>query len=532
MTSSPPTLRPLSEAAPRHQMLIESDPHQLRIAVLENERVTEVYVERRGRSGLVGNIYLGRVTRVLPGMQAAFVDIGLERDAFLYVSDVSDVVDLERELEEPEPPPERVAEPETARLNVAAMRAAATATATERSIDQLLKVDQELLVQVTKDALPNKGARVTAHVTLPSRYLVLLPTMRHLGISRRIAEESERERLRATLLELGEERFGLIVRTAGEGRQLEDFQADHRYLTLAWRRIAAVAENARAPALIHGELDLALRVVRDLFSEQFEVLWVDAQDVYERILEFLEQVQPALAGKVKLDTSGRSLFERFSVEREIEAALSSRVWLESGGYLVINQTEALVAIDVNTGRYVGQSSLEDTVVRTNLEAVQEIVRQIRLRDLSGILIIDLIDMTEQEHRDRVFHAFETELKKDRAKSKVLQISEFGVIEVTRKRSHTNLERLLTQRCPYCEGRGRIKTVATICLNLRAEALRHLRRRPGIGTGLVLRVHPDVAAALEGPERAILDELAEAAGGELVLRQDGDLHHERFDVTEL
>jgi ribonuclease G len=509
-------------------MLVESDPHQLRIAVLENDRVTEVFVERRGRGGLVGNLYKGRVTRVLPGMQAAFVDIGLERDAFLYVSDVSEAVDLERELEEPEPEPmERAGEPQTARLRVGAVTEVEPEP--ERSIEKLLRVDQELLVQVTKDPLPNKGARVSAHVTLPSRYLVLLPTMRHLGISRRIADEAERERLRAALQELGEERCGLIVRTAGEGQSLEEFRVDHEYLTHAWQRIAAAAERARAPALVHAELDLALRVVRDLFSEQFDSLWVDAPDVYDRIVEFLRQVQPALADKVRLETGGTSLFERFGVEREIEAALQSKVWLRSGGYLVINQTEALVAIDVNTGRYVGQSSLEDTVLRTNLEAVQEIVRQIRLRDLSGILIIDLIDMTEPEHREQVFRAFEEELKKDRAKSKMLQISEFGLIEVTRKRSHTNLERLLTRRCPYCEGRGRIKTVATVCLNLRAEALRVLRRRPGVSTSLVLRVHPEIAEALEGAERAILAELRDAAGGEVLLRTDPDQHHERFEV---
>ncbi|HVS14999.1 MAG TPA: Rne/Rng family ribonuclease [Thermoanaerobaculia bacterium] len=510
-------------------MLIESDQHQVRIAVLENERLTEIFVERKGRGGLVGNIYKGRVTRVLPGMQAAFVDIGLERDAFLYVSDVSEVVDLERELEEAEPVPEdRAADPETARLRVGGH----SAVETERAIDQLLQVDQELLVQVTKDALLNKGARVSAHVTLPSRYLVLLPTMRHLGLSRRITDEVERERLRAALQELGEEQFGLIVRTAGEGQHPDDFRADHLYLTETWGRIADAAKSARAPSLVHAELSLALRVVRDLFSEHFGALWVDTPEAFERVVEFLDQVQPALAAKVKLDTSDTSLFDRFGVEREIEAALQSKVWLKSGGYLVINQTEALVAIDVNTGRYVGQSSLEDTVLRTNLEAVQEIVRQIRLRDLSGILIVDLIDMTEQEHRDRVFHDFEEELKKDRAKSKVLQISEFGLIEITRKRSHTNLERLLTRRCPYCEGRGRIKTLATICLNLRAEVLRHLRRRSGSNTSLLLRVHPEVAAALEGPERAILDELVSAAGGDILLRQDAELHHERFDLSEL
>jgi ribonuclease G len=495
------------------KMLIESDPHQTRIAVLEDDRLTEIFVERHRHRGLVGNVYKGKVTRVLPGMQAAFVDVGLERDAFLYVSDVAGDVEAMEELEIEEPrhhdePPAHHAAP---------------------SIDELLKPGQEIIVQVVKDPLPNKGARISTHVTLPGRYLVLLPTVRHFGVSRRIEDEAERERLLGVLGALSTN-GGLIVRTVGEGKGGEEFETDLAYLSRLWEKIRQRAGKVAAPTLLHQDLDLALRVVRDLLRQDFTVLWVDGEETYERIVEFLDQVQPPLVGKVKLFRQGSTLFEQFGIEEQIEAALKSKVWLKSGGYIVINPTEALVAIDVNTGRYVGQSNLEDTVLKTNLEAVSEIVRQIRLRDLGGIIVIDLIDMIEQEHREQVFASLESELRKDRAKTKVLNISEFGLVEITRKRSRANLERLLTQPCPYCGGRGRIKSLTTICLNLRKELL-ELRGRTGHGE-LLLRVHPEVARALQQEERAILDELQKSLAMPILLQSDPELHHERFDVVEM
>jgi len=503
-------------------MLVESDAHQTRIAVLEEDRPTEVFVERHRHRGVVGNLYLGRVTRVLPGMQAAFVDIGLERDAFLYVSDAGASLTTLEELESGE-------------SEVADFEPRDEAP----TIDELLKAGQELLVQVIKDPLPNKGARVSTQVTLPGRYLVLLPTVRHLGVSRRIEDEEERQRLRGILEELqipgapagagGPCPYGLIVRTAGEGKSREELEPDLAYLSTLWLRLRDTAAAAGAPTLIHSDLDLARRVVRDLFSPSFSVLWVDGEETFQRIVEFLDQVQPGLAARVRLHRQEGSLFERFGVEEEIAAALRSKVWLKSGGYIVINPTEALVAIDVNTGRYVGQHNLEDTVLRTNLEAVREIVRQIRLRDLGGIIVIDLIDMVEQEHRDRVFAALADELRKDRSKNKVLNISDFGLVELTRKRSRTNLERLFTQPCPYCEGSGRIQSLSTICLNLRRELLR--LDRPPLERELLLRVHPDVARALQGEERAILDELERELGVPVLLRGDPELHHERFDILE-
>ncbi|HEY0557747.1 MAG TPA: Rne/Rng family ribonuclease [Thermoanaerobaculia bacterium] len=503
------------------KMLIESDPHQTRIAVLEDDRLTEIFVERHRHRGLVGNVYKGRVTRVLPGMQAAFVDVGLERDAFLYVSDVAGDVESMEDLE--------LDDGRSDELNNNNH-----ASQVSPSIDDLLKAGQEIIVQVVKDPLPNKGARISTHVTLPGRYLVLLPTVRHFGVSRRIEDEAERERLLTILQQLPTTAgggSGLIVRTAGEEKGREEFESDLTYLSRLWEKVRQRAGKVSAPTLLHQDLDLALRIVRDLLRQDFAVLWVDGEETYERIVEFLDQVQPGLVSKVKLFRQQKAtLFEQFGIEEQIEAALKSKVWLKSGGYIVINPTEALVAIDVNTGRFVGATNLEDTVLQTNLEAVQEIVRQIRLRDLGGIIVIDLIDMTEAEHRQQVFASLEGEIKKDRAKTKVLNISEFGLVEVTRKRSRANLERLLTQSCPYCSGRGRIQSNATICLNLRKELL-HLRGRIA-NAELLLRVHPEIARALQQEERAILDELERSLGVHILIQSDPELHHERFDVVEV
>jgi ribonuclease G len=505
-----------------NKMLVESDPHQTRIAVLEDDRLTEIFVERHRHRGLVGNVYKGKVTRVLPGMQAAFVDIGLERDAFLYVSDVTtDVEAMEDseaiELDMEEPRVDRIDDSGHGHHN-------------HPSIDDLLKPGQELIVQVVKDPLPSKGARISTHVTLPGRYLVLLPTVRHFGVSRRIEETEERERLLSVLSALPISAGGLIVRTVGEGKGTEAFEADLGYLTKLWEKIRQRASRVAAPTMLHHDLDLALRVVRDLLTREYAVLWVDGEETYTRIVEFLDQVHPTLVSKVRLFRQSATLFEQFGIEEQIEGALKSKVWLKSGGYIVINPTEALVAIDVNTGRFVGQSNLEDTVLQTNLEAVQEIVRQIRLRDLGGIIVIDLIDMIEPEHREQVFASLEGEIRKDRAKTKVLNISEFGLVEVTRKRSRSNLERLLTQSCPYCAGRGKIKSIATICLNLRKELL-HLRDKIHPAE-LLLRVHPEVARALQQEERAILEEAERSLGVKILLQSDPELHHERFAILEV
>ena len=506
------------------KMLIESDPHQTRVAILEHDRLAEIFIERHHQLGVVGNIYKGRVNRVLPGMQAAFVDIGLERDAFLYVSEVIDPManfDPSEDGAEGEDMADSADEDVDSTKDV---------DAPMPSIDQLLKRGQEIVVQVLKDAQPNKGARVSTQITLPGRSLVLLPGVDHLGVSRRIEEESERTRLRELLEEIRPDHAGLIVRTAGEAGDRDELTSDLSYLLRLWQRLQRRSEVVAAPTLLHRDLDLGLRVVRDYLSTDYSVIWVDGDETYEKIVEFIDQVQPSLLGRVKLFQQDDALFERFEIDSEIEDALKTKAWLKSGGHIVIHPTEALVAIDVNTGRFVGKHNLEDTVLTTNLEAVQEIVRQIRLRNLGGIIVIDLIDMAEQEHRDRVYAALEQEMSKDRAKHKVLNISEFGLVEITRKRSRPSLERVLTQPCPYCRSSRRIKSLTTICLELRRHLLRHKERYRD--REVLLRVHPDVAQRLQKQQRSVLDEMERILGAEILLQSDANLHHESFDVLEV
>ncbi len=543
------------------KMLVECDPHETRVAILEQDRLAELFIERHQQLGVVGNIYQGRVKRVLPGMQAAFVDIGLDRDAFLYVSEVVDpfatleeveplepkdpaapaedggqteidrdaiefettehtegsdlVTPVEDHVTEPEP------EPEPMRIHQAPERP---------SIDQLLKAGQEITVQVLKDAMPNKGARVTTQITLPGRSLVLLPNVPHLGVSRRIEDEDERQRLRALLAEVQPTGSGLIVRTAGEGANRDDLESDLAYLSRLWQRIRGRSERVSAPTLLHSDLDLALRIVRDYMSSDYSAIWVDGEETYERLVEFVDQMQPSMLSRVRLFQQDTGLFEQFAIEDEIDAALKTKVWLKSGGHIVINPTEALIAIDVNTGRYVGRHNLEDTVLTTNLEAVQEIVRQIRLRNLGGIIVIDLIDMETPEHRQQVSDALAQEMAKDRARNKVLNISEFGLVEITRKRSRPSLERLLTQSCPYCRGTGRVKSLSTIGLDLRRQLLQQKGRFHS--RDILLRVHPDVARALQREGQPILRELEHELRTEILIQSDSGLHHERFDILEV
>ncbi|HQR47341.1 MAG TPA: Rne/Rng family ribonuclease, partial [Thermoanaerobaculia bacterium] len=372
------------------ELLISAGDRETRVAVLEDGRVAEVQIERRRQRGVVGNIYKGRVTRVLPGMQSAFVDLGLEKDAFLYVADVGDEVDdFDRfGAAEEEPEPLRNGAETAAKLGLEEVSDPDAESAAPKpplpSIDELLREGQEVVVQVTKDMIAHKGVRITTHVTLPGRTLVYMPTIDHLGVSRRIENEEERNRLKEILMGLRKGPGGFIVRTAGEGRGADEFSSDRRYLSKLWDQIRRKAERTGAPALLHRDLDLALRAARDIFGQDFATLWVDDDEEYQRVVEFLDQVQPELVQKVKLYRKSTPLFEENGVEAEIENALKPKVWLKSGGHIVINQTEALVAIDVNTGKFVGKSRLEDTVLKTNLEAVQEIVRQIRLRDLGGL----------------------------------------------------------------------------------------------------------------------------------------------------
>jgi ribonuclease G len=547
------------------EMIISSGDHDTRVAILEDDQVVEVFIERERSRGVVGNIYKGRVSKVLPGMQSSFIDIGLERDAFLYVSEVVNTVEefdrLEAGEDEDEEQPLPVAvEPVTVPEGPAATPADVSALQQnggargerrtrdrspsrddrerekpEAKIEDLLKEGQEILVQVVKEPLGTKGARLTSHVTMPGRFLVFMPTVDHVGVSRKIESREERARLRGIVKSFREQHGftgGVIIRTAASGRSEEDIVSDLSWFHQIWTEIRQKMEGRRAPAVLFQEQSLVVKLLRDLLTDDYSAIRIDDEQEHRRVIALVERIMPALLPRVKLYTKTFPILEEYGVQGEIDKALRSKVWLKSGGYLVINQTEALVAIDVNTGRYVGKRTgrLEDTIVKTNLEAVKEIVRQIRLRDLGGIIVLDLIDMEEKKNRQKVFQEVEKELRRDRSPSKALQVSDFGLVIVTRKRVKQSLERQLTEPCPYCSGSGSIKSAFTICYEILTEMQ---KIGPELdGQGVILRVNPDIARTLKEEEQALLRDLESTLGKKVTIKPDTHLHHEQFDVMAI
>ncbi len=501
------------------EMIISSNGHETIVAILEDDLVAEIFVERERQRGVVGNVYKGRVSKVLPGMQSSFIDLGLERDGFLYVADVVDTVEEFERLESGD-------------------EDADGAHARDRDkpqprIEELLREGQEILVQIVKEPLGTKGARLTSHVTMPGRFLVFMPTVDHVGVSRKIESRDERSRLRGIVREFREAHGftgGVIIRTAAAGRPKEDIVSDLDAFHRIWTEIRHKMETSRAPAVVYREPSLVGKLLRDLLTEDYQAIRIDHEPEYRRVLELIERILPNLAPRVKLYTKPFPIFEEYGVQGEIDKALKSKVWLKSGGSIVINQTEALVAIDVNTGRYVGKKTsgrLEDTIVKTNLEAVKEIVRQIRLRDLGGIIVLDFIDMEDKKNRQKVFQAVELELKKDRSPSKAVQVSDFGLIVITRKRVKQSLERVLTEPCPYCSGTGVIKSSSTICYEILSEVK---KVGPDLnGHRVLLRVNPDIARALKEEESEVLNDLRQSLGKDVTIKADEHLHHEQFDL---
>ena len=529
------------------EMIISSSAHETRVAILEDDQVAEIFIERERSRGVVGNVYKGRVSKVLPGMQSAFVDLGLERDGFLYVTDVvASLEELDRfETEEDEVP----AAPLAATGNGGSIgqrrdrpsshggrRDREREKGPEPKIEELLKEGQEIIVQVAKEPLGTKGARLTSHATMPGRFLVFMPTVDHVGVSRKIESREERSRLRGIVREFREQTGftgGLIIRTAAAGRPREDIVSDLSYFHKVWTEIRQKAETSRAPAVVHQEQSLVAKLLRDLLTDDYQAIRIDNELEHRRVIELIERIMPSLASKVRLYEKEYPIFEEYGVQAEIDRALRSKVWLKSGGSIVINQTEALVAIDVNTGRYVGKKTagrLEDTILKTNLEAVKEIVRQIRLRDLGGIILLDFIDMEEKKNRQKVFQTVEQELRKDRSPSKALQVSDFGLVIITRKRVKQSLERVLTEPCPYCAGSAVIKSASTICYEILSEVKKISADLNG--QSLVLRVNPDIARAFRDEERAVFKDLKQTLGREIALRPDAQLHHEQFDLMAI
>ena len=525
------------------EMIISSNGHETRVAILEDDQLAEMFVEREHNRGVVGNVYKGRVSKVLPGMQSSFVDIGLERDGFLYVSDVISNLDqfdqLSGDEDEAAEPAEASAPPSDRRARNPQRRGDrddGQERTPEPKIEELLKEGQDVIVQVAKEPLGTKGARLTCHVTLPGRFLVFMPTVDHIGISRKIDSREERGRLRGIVREFREEHHfggGVIIRTAAQGRSKDDILADLNYFYKIWVDMRQRGETNRAPVTVYQEPSLVAKLLRDLLTDDYSAIRIDHPQEHQRVLEFIQRIMPGLASRVKLYDKDYPIFEEYGVQAELDKALRSKVWLKSGGSIVINQTEALVAIDVNTGRYVGKKTagrLEDTILKTNLEAAREIVRQIRLRDLGGIIVCDFIDMEEKKNRVKVFAGVEQELRKDRAPSKALQVSDFGLVIVTRKRVKQSLERVLTEPCPYCSGAGTIKSSATVCYEILSEM-----KKVGAdldGPGVLLRVNPDIARALQQEEKGVLQDLRRMLQRDVIVKPDVQLHHEQFDVMSI
>jgi Rne/Rng family ribonuclease len=397
-------------------------------------------------------------------------------------------------------------------------------------ISEVLKAGQEIIVQIAKEPLGKKGARITSHVALPGRFLVYMPTVNHIGVSRRINSAEERSRLRHLVTEAkGTFPGGFIVRTAADGAPDEEIRSDVEFLGRTWEKIRTQSEPRKSPALLHRDLNLVERILRDYVNNDYAAIWIDNEEEFSKVVEFVSRFQPKLVGRVKLYTKTSPIFEEFGIQQELDKALRPKVWLKSGGYIVINHTEALVAIDVNTGKYVGRGStrLEDTIVKTNLEAVKEIIRQIRLRDLGGIIVLDFIDMEERRNRDKVMAALEAALRSDRAPSKALAFNEFGLVAITRKRTKQALERVLTQPCPYCTGSGMVKSVPTICYEIQAEARKMAADLEA--SSLTLRVHPEIAKALKTREAVLIEELEQLTRKSVIIQADPTLHWEQYDI---
>lgn len=478
------------------EILMNVTPTETRVAVVENGVVQEIFIERSNHRGLVGNIYKGKVVRVLPGMQAAFVDIGLERAAFIHAGEVG----------------------------------SGDANA---PIGQLLHEGQSLVVQVTKDPIGTKGARLTTQLAIPSRYLVYMPAEEHVGVSQRIDDEQERERLKQLVQQcmegegLSSSDAGFIVRTAAEGVGADEILADTRYLRRLWRKLEERIRDNKAPSVVYDELPLSLRTLRDYARPEVHKIFIDSRETFQKIEQFVTQYVPEVADRIEYYPGPRPLFELYSVEDEIQRALERKVPLKSGGYLVIDQTEAMTTIDVNTGGFVGRRNLEETIFKTNLEAATAIGRQLRLRNLGGIIILDFIDMVEAEHQRQVLRMLEKVLEKDHAKTKISGVSELGLVEMTRKRTRESLEQMLMEPCRHCGGRGSVKTAETICYEIFREILRE-ERAYGAGTYLVLASQQVVDRLLDEDSNGLAD-LEAFIGKTIKLQVESQYVQDQYDI---
>ncbi|MCK5836375.1 MAG: Rne/Rng family ribonuclease [Desulfobacula sp.] len=516
------------------ELVVNAAPHETRVALLENGTIVEVFIEREDETSIAGNIYNGRVQRVLPGMQAAFVDIGFDQAAFIYVDDVLDTAshktfqkfeqdgygetDTESTEEESE---------ETDRTNNHASWKAASNP--ECNIEDLLTEGQEIMVQVAKSSIGTKGPRVTTHISLAGRYMVLMPTVDHIGISKRIEKDAERTRLKELLLSIRENNFGYIFRTQAEGIDETTIKKEIDFLTKTWEAILIKRKTASAPSLVYKDLTVTFRAVRDLLANEADKLIIDSKEDYENVQNFLKKLMPDVKLSVELYQGKESIFDAFNIEGDVARALKRKVWLKSGGYIVIDQTEALVAIDVNTGRYVGKHNFDETILKTNLEAVKEIAYQVRLRNIGGIIIIDFIDMKKEQHKEKVMTHMNEAMKKDKSQTNVLPLTELGLVQMTRKRIRRNLTRTLCEPCFYCNGDGHLLSGKSICHKI----YRDLVNEAGdiMGNRFTVKVHPEIAQLLHGREKHLISSLEKQFSKPIAIYPEPHYHIEEYHIFE-
>lgn len=502
------------------EILINVKPQETRVAYVDGGILTDLKIERKTSPTLVGSIFRGTVMRVLPGMQAAFVDIGLDKAAFLYVGDIREDVDSDSgPFADPDKDESFVDDGDDK------MQSHHTS---KTPIQDLLKEGQSILVQVAKDPLGTKGARLTTHLSLPGRFVVFLPTVKHLGISRRIESEEERERLR-TLVQGINSSGGVIVRTAAEGASGELLKADIEYLDRLSKEIFKNYEKKTKPGLVHTELDVELRALRDLMSEDVVTVWVDDVEVQKKVTKFASQFMPRYKQNIVLYQEPKPLFDMYDIDLEISRSMDRKIWLKSGGYIVIDEAEALVVIDVNTGRFVGKKDLEDTILKTNLEAVREIAHQLRIRNCGGIIIIDFIDMEKDSHREKVMEALGEELSKDRARTNLVSMSQLGLVEMTRKRIRPSLIKTLCEPCSYCEGAGYIKRKSTVANEIFRELERDADMLINPKTNIVVHCHAQVVDWIYDTENETLEHVEKRLGRSVAFKIEPNYHIEQYEI---
>jgi ribonuclease G len=519
------------------ELVINQTHNESRIALIENGEILDFLIDRSQEGAsrpVVGNIYLGKVLRVLPGMQSAFVDIGYERAAFLYVDDaylptLEEQREMAKKLEEREEQdalPLRVGEVIPDELS-SLSETVDLKFRQDVKIEEILNEGDEILIQVAKEPISTKGPRVTRHVTLAGRHIVFMPFIEHLGVSRRIASDEERERLKEVLVSIRPEGKGIIARTVAEGQSHKTLKNDFQMLAKIWKDVQKQMGQSKAPSLVYSDLTFVQRALRDITDEDVSNIYVDSKNAYKQVEKFIDKYLPKTNIKLKHYEEDSPIFDHFGIDIEIERALSNQVYLKSGGSINVDQTEALVSIDVNTGKFVGKKTLEETILKTNLEAVKEITYQLRLRNCGGIIIIDFIDMEKEEHRSQVYECLLEALKKDRAKTNVLPISGLGLVEMTRKRTRDTLTRVMCETCSYCEGTGRVKSAESVCYEIMREVVKTMKKTKGSKVSVFS--HPEVSARLTSEEFEVLESYEEVYGKQLIIRADNSYHIEQYEI---